>query len=203
LPNGGSIFAERPETDVPDARIIWHADLDPGTLRVTASPIAADDPDAIDPSTLSPWLTVAVDEQGEHAVLSDGWHRIRIDVAAGTMLGGGSVILHYELAGIASAGPKILPLRRLVDLCRTKRFSVSLYPQDRRIERWIVALRVHDAIVSGASQSDIAHVLFGDDPDDAGAGRRADSLRSRVRRLAAEAKRMAAGGYRSLLKRSG
>ncbi|HEX4693599.1 MAG TPA: DUF2285 domain-containing protein [Sphingomonas sp.] len=132
-------------------------------------------------------------------MLSDGWHRIRIDVAAGSMLAGGSVVLHYELAGLASAAPKILPLRRLIDLCRTRRFAVSLYPADRRIERWIVALRVHDAIAAGASQSEIAHVLFGDDSSDA--GRRSDSLRSRVRRLAAEAKRMAAGGYRSLLRR--
>ncbi|WP_439540740.1 hypothetical protein [Sphingomonas sp.] len=78
---GGFTFAERPEVEAPDARIIWHADFDPGTLRVIASPIGRGDPDAIDPALLAPWLTLVRDPHGEHAVLSDGWHRITDEVA--------------------------------------------------------------------------------------------------------------------------
>src|SRR5688500_1806692 len=77
--NGGFTFAERPEVEAPDARILWRADLDPGTLRVRAAPIEADHPDAIDMAVLAPWLTIVADETGEHAVLSDGWRHIRID----------------------------------------------------------------------------------------------------------------------------
>lgn len=199
--NGGFTFAERPELQAPDARIIWRADMDPGTLRVVALPTDADHPDAVDPQALQPWLTMVTDHEGEHAVLSDGWHHIRLDVAHGSLAAGRPVVLEYHLRGIASAEPKILPLRRLLDLYRTRRFSVSLYPPDRRVDRWIAALRVHDAILAGASQREIAGALFGDDPRTPAGPDRSDSLRSRVRRLAADARRLAGGGYRLLMQR--
>ncbi len=199
--NGGFTFAERPEVEAPDARIIWHADFDPGTLRVVASPIGRGDPDAIDPALLAPWLTVVRDRHGEHAVLSDGWHHIRLDIEQGSLSGGEPVLLEYRLKGVASAEARILPLRRLLDLCRKGRFSRALYPPDRRVERWILALRVHDALLAGASQREIARVLFGDASGQGGGDRRADSIRSRVRRLAADARRLAGGGYRVLMRR--
>lgn len=174
--------------------------MDPGTLRVVALPADADHPDAVDPQALQPWLTMVADHEGEHAVLSDGWHHIRLDVAEGSLAEGRPVVLEYHLRGLASAEPKILPLRRLLDLYRHRRFSVSLYPPDRRVDRWIVVLRVHDAILAGASQRDIARVLFGDDPGTPAGTDRSDSLRSQVRRLAADARRMADGGYRALMR---
>jgi hypothetical protein len=97
---------------------------------------------------------------------------------------------------VASAQAQILPLRRLLDLCRTGRFSVSLYPHDRRVMRWLFALRVHDAVQAGTSQREIARVLLGGDERACEAARRSDSLRSRIRRVAAEAQRLAAGGWR-------
>ncbi|MES1973349.1 MAG: DUF2285 domain-containing protein [Pseudomonadota bacterium] len=198
--NGGFTFAERPEVEAPDARIIWHADFDPGTVRVVASPVARGDPDAIDPTLLAPWLTLVRDFHGEHAVLSDGWHHIRLDIEQGSLAGGEPVLLEYRLKGIVSAESRILPLRRLIDLCRNRRFSRSLYPPDRRVDRWILALRVHDAVMDGASQSDIARELFGDALERGEGDRRSDSLRSRVRRLVAEARRLAGGGYRALMR---
>jgi len=195
---GGFTFAERPEVEAPDARIIWRADLDPGTLRALAVPIDIGHPDAIDPGSLAPWLAAVRDEAGEHAVLSDGWHHIRIDLEQGSLAEGRPVMLRYYLHGLASAEPKILPLRRLLDLHRHRRFSVSLYPPDRRIDRWILALRVHDAVTAGASHRDIAQVLFG--PDSASDPRRSGSLLSRVHRLVAGARRLASGGYRFLMK---
>jgi hypothetical protein len=197
--NGGFTFAEHPELEAPDARIIWRADFDPGALHALSVPIDPGHPDAIHAAALAPWLTVVSDTAGEHAVLSDGWRHIRIDIEGESLVEGRPVMLRYVLHGVASAEPKILPLRRLLDLCRHRRFSVSLYPPDRRIDRWILALRVHDAMMAGASQSDIARVLFDDNPGLAAAARRSDSLRSRVRRLAGEARRLAAGGYRALM----
>ncbi|WP_447726030.1 DNA -binding domain-containing protein [Sphingomonas koreensis] len=199
-PDGGYTFAERPEVEAPDARIIWRADMDPGTLRAAASPVAGGHPDAVDPRALRPWLSIVADDEGEHAVLSDGRHRIRIDLAEGSLAAGHPVVLEYHLKGIASAMPRILPLRRLLDLYRHRRFSVSLYPRDRRVERWLLALRVHDAMRAGASQREIVRVLFGDDSAQLVGNDRADSIRSRVRRLAGEARRLAGGGYRSLMR---
>ncbi|WP_233503687.1 DNA -binding domain-containing protein [Sphingomonas psychrotolerans] len=77
---------------------------------------------------------------------------------------------------------------------------MSLYPPDRRVDRWILALRVHDALVAGASQREIARVLFGDLPANGEGDRRSDSLRSRVRRLVADARLLAGGGYRALMR---
>jgi hypothetical protein len=196
--NGASFFAEHPARDATEARLLWHADLDPGTLSVVAIPSVAGDPDAIDPAALAPWLTLVAGRSGEHAVLSDGRRHIRIDIEHGT-LAGGAVRLRYQLEGLATAQPKILPLRRLIDLSRHRRFLATLYPPDRRVDRWLAALRVHDALRAGTSQREITRVLFGGVGD--GDERRADSLLSRVRRLAREARALGRGGYRQLMLR--
>nr|WP_174287390.1 hypothetical protein [Sphingomonas bacterium] len=141
--NGGFTFAERPELEAPEARIVWHADLDPGTLNVVAIPTDSSDPDGVDPAVLAPWLTTVADGDGmEHAVLSDGWHHIRLDLDAGSLAGDAPVVFSYRIRGIASAMGKILLLRRPIDLCRYRRFATSLFPQDRRVERWLQVLRV-------------------------------------------------------------
>lgn len=196
--NGGFTFAERPELEAPDARILWRAEVDPATLVVVASPAVAGDPDAVDPAVLGPWLTSVSNGSGTHVVLSDGWHHLRIDIVRGS-LSEGPVIFHYRLRGLASAELKILPLRRLIDLCRRGRFNATLYPPDRRVARWINALRVHDALSSGATQRDIGRTLFGVDFGIETRG--AESLRARVRRLVGETRRLAAGRYRTLLRR--
>lgn len=158
-------------------------------------------PDCFDPARFSAWLAVARDPDGrEHAVLSDGWHRIRIEVDEGSIAAGRPVLLHYRLLGIASAEPRVLPLRRLLDLCRTGRFAASLFPPDARVPRWLTVLRVHDALSAGASQREIATVLFGDERTRRGWREPSDSLRSQVRRLVRDARRLASGGYRQLLR---
>lgn len=198
--NGGFTFAERPDLEAPEARIIWRADLDPGTLEVTATPTVADDPDGVDIAELAPWLTIATDAAGvEHAVLSDGWHHIRLDLDGGSLAGGVPLLFSCHVRGIASAIPKILPLRRLLELCRHRRFASALFPEDRRIDRWIELLRVHDALADGASQREIAGALFGAERVAREWSGTSDSLRSRTRRLIREATMMAQGGYRLLL----
>lgn len=196
---GGFTFAEDPERSAPDARIIWHADLDPGAVGAAAAAAAASDPDAIDAALLSPWLSAAVDEAGvEHVVLSDGWQHIRLDIEHGSLLAGSPVVLHYRLAGLIEAEPKLLPLQQLVALVRHRRFLRTLIAPDIRMTRHLLALRVHDALAAGASQREIAEVLFGSVAD---LGDRTDSLRSRVRRLARESRRLASGGWRTLMRR--
>jgi hypothetical protein len=197
---GGFIFAENPAIAAPQARLIWHADLDPGTILVEAEPALRDEGDAIDPRALAAWLTLATNPDGrEHAVLSDGRHHIRFDVGAGTLMSG-PVMLRYRLAGTVSAQAKLLPLRRLVEFCIDRRFRAALYPPDPRVERWLVALRVHDGLAAGASLREIAGALYGAQRVAADWSDASDSMRSRVRRLAAEARRLARGGYRFLMR---
>ena len=135
-----------------------------GTIGVTAWPADPADPDSIRIAGIAPWLAVAIDAAGcEHAVLSDGWHHIRLDIEEGRLAGQDAVLLHYRLHGLASAETRLLPLRRLLDLCRHRRFARSLFPRDPRIDRGIALLRVHDALGEGASQREIGAMLFGEE----------------------------------------
>lgn len=171
-------------------------------MPVIASPTGSRNPDGFDPAAMAPWLTVVMGGDGrEHVVLSDGWHRIRIDLLAGTVTAGHPVVFDFQLRGIAGVVAKLPPLARLVALCRRRRFVQSLFPEDRRIARWIDLLRVHDALAAGASQREIAAALYGAERVAREWAGRSDSLRSRVRRMVRDARAMAAGGYRSLLSR--
>lgn len=76
----------------------------------------------------------------EHAVLSDGWRRIRIDVEQGSLTTGAAVLLHYRKLGLASAEPMIQPLRRFLVLCRHGRFARSMFPRDPRVGHKIAKL---------------------------------------------------------------
>jgi hypothetical protein len=185
----------------PEARILWRAEIDPGTLQVIACPIDRPSRDAVDLDLLKPWLTTVAGSEGrEHAVLSDGRRRIRLDVLRGSLALGGMVLLHYRLRGVRTAEHKLLPLNRLLTLCRAGSFAPSLFPRERRLHRWIDLLRVADALADGSTYQDIAIALFGRDrvARDWNDGGR--SLHSRVRRLVAGARRMAGGGYRDLLR---
>lgn len=202
--NGGFIFAERPDLEAPDARIIWHSEFDPSTLRISVIPVNRDGPDHLDVTRLVPWLAIVTDSDGyEHAVLSDGWRHIRIDVEAGSLAAGGRVLLEYRLAGLASAQLATLALRRFLQLALQRRFGASLFPRDPRMERWLTLLRVSDALRAGASQREIGRALFGDARVDLDWSGRSESLRSRVRRLVGDARAMARGGYRFLLRKGG
>ena len=203
LLHGGSTFAENPARVAPDARILWHAALDPGTLEISVQPASPDDPDCLVIEHIAPWLTCVEGSNGsEHAVLSDGWRHIRIDVSGGRLSGQKAVHLHYRLHGMTSARSRMLPLRRFLGLCQHRRFGLSLFPRDPQTHRWLEMLRVHDAVQDGASHREIASALFGESRVDTDWNGRSDSLRSRVRRLVRDARAMAAGGYRSLLRRS-
>jgi hypothetical protein len=195
---GGFTFAEDPTLAAPDARIIWHADMDPGALAAIAVASYRLTADTIDPAKLQPWLISVTDDEGEHAVLSDGWRRIRIDLAEGSLAAGVPVILHYRLSGIDSIPPMLGPLRGLIHLVRHGAFARTLFPIDARIERHLLVLRVHDARVAGASQREIVETFYPGCNSD-----RADSLRSRVRRMMREARRMADGGWRFLMRPQG
>ncbi len=162
--SGGFTFAEHPGLEAPSARIIWHAHLDPGTIPVSALPADPADPDSLCLDRIAPLLAVAIDGDGrEHAVLSDGWHHVRLDIEDGRLMGEKAVLLRYRLQGLASVEAKLVPLRRFLDLCRHRRFSRSLFPRDPGIDRGIAMLRVHDALAEGASQREIGVALFGEE----------------------------------------
>uniref|UniRef100_UPI0035CADA8F DNA -binding domain-containing protein n=1 Tax=uncultured Sphingomonas sp. TaxID=158754 RepID=UPI0035CADA8F len=200
--NGGFTFAEHPARAAPDARIIWRADLDPATLHLDAVPVGRRDSDGIDIARLSPWLSSVTDGRGsQHAILSDGWHHIRLEFDHGRLIPGDRVMLRYRLDGIQAVDPPLLALRRFLYLYRYRRFAATLFPRDRRVERWVEALRVHDALRAGASYREIGRVLFGEQRVEEQWLADGQSLRHRLVRLAADAHRTAQQGHLSLLRR--
>jgi hypothetical protein len=195
----GFTFFEAPETGSPSARLLWHACLDPGVLVVKTKPALSGDPGGFDLACLEALAVVAKSNPGiEHVALSDGYRRIRIDVMSGTVLEG-PVVLQHQLTGLAGLSPKILALRRLIALTRTRRFGVSLFPVAPQTARIVAALQVFDGLLAGASQHDLAVALYGEDRVAAEWNGKSDSMRSRVRRLVRLAHDLAAGGWQRLL----
>lgn len=173
-------------------------------MPVVALDAVAGDRDAIDRHWLAARLTLARGDDGrEHVVISDGRRHVRLDVERGSLLGHGNVVLHYRLHGVASARSRILPLRRLLHFCRHGRFPAALFPPEAGIARGVVLLRVRDALDARASHREIAEALFGASRVAREWHHVSDALRSRVRRLVADARHMSRGGYRQLLRRRG
>lgn len=195
----GCAFAEDPARPAPEARLLWHADLDPFVLQVRAVPSGSSDPEAIDLGRLMRWATIVRGGGGEHVALSDGWQRIRIDVVEGTLVEEGPARLDYLLSGLSRVDAPVLTLRRMLGLWRTGRFARPLYPAEPGLARRLETLRVGDALAAGASYREMAVALYGEERVRSDWKGRSDYLLSRVRRRVAEARAMAAGGWRALL----
>jgi hypothetical protein len=190
---------ENPDRSAPDARPFWSSDVHPAVLPA----LAAEGPsgaDSLDLGALDALATLLRgDERVEHVLLSDGLRVVRIDILAGSVVDG-PARLRYLLAGLASAEPPLLTLRRLIHLCCTGRFSRSLHAPEARARRWLLMLRAHDALTAGADQRAIASVLLSPSAREPRWRSDASSVRSQAQRLVRGARRMAAGGHRALLR---
>lgn len=181
----------------PAARPLWRSDVHPYVLEADALP-TGDARNAFELARIAGISTILVDSGQEHLLVSDGLRAIRLDLLSGSLMGG-PVRLRYRLAGLASAERPLLTLRRLLALWRTGRFSAQLHPVEARAARFVLMLRVHDALASGATQREIAAGLLSAEAGEARWRVRAPTVRSRVQRLVRSARFMAAGGYRALL----
>ena len=70
---------------------------------------------------------------------------------------------------------------------------------DPHAQQWINQLRAYDAVQQGASEREIARTLFPRRLDDEGWREGSESVRSTVRRLIVNSRRMVCGGYHKLL----
>lgn len=178
---------EDPALGAPWARPVWSASADPNVICAGVVDPFARAADRIDLRALSHLVSLAIDEQEiEHLLLSDGRRSIRIDIVEGTLIGC-PASLRFTLHGIAKLRGPLATLGRLARLVETGRFPEPSGATTRRHARWVVELRVADAVMAGASHQQIARVLF----DGLVADRRwrteSASLRQRVQRLAAGA----------------
>lgn len=146
----------------PKARPIWSTETDPKVLDGRLATGNACAGDLFDIRSLAPFVSVEIDaSHTEHWLLSDGHWAIRLDVHDGTLLGG-PTLLEYRLSGTQSAKAKLEALHQLIALSEKGSLPLPLTPRERRTDQWILELRVGDAIQAGASQQEMARVLFRD-----------------------------------------
>jgi hypothetical protein len=181
----------------PEARPLWRSNVHPRVLGVDASDQRGRD--TFDLEGLSAATTLVKSRDGrEHLLISNGLYMIRSDVLARSVANG-PVELRYRLAGLASVEPPLLTLRRLIALWRTGRFCRSLHPMEAKARRWVLMLRAHDALVSGASRRAIAAELLGRSAAEPRWRIEEPTLHSRAQRLVRAARAAASGGFWNLL----
>lgn len=183
---------------------IWCGAADPGVLVVQARHVAEGDPDALDLYQLGMGVTVLRESSGrgrvEHVAIADGPRRLRLELRGDSPLDG-PVALRFGLSGFLGLGQHILALERMSALWRLGRLPHRLYPPDNVVARWVMALHAWDAAQSGASQREIARLVFGDAVMEGlrYGDARLDALRKRVARMIRQAeRRIEAGGRRFL-----
>lgn len=182
-----------------ESRLFWHTDVDPSVVVAEAEPVPSSHADAFDIARFGDRAVLITDGHGRELVLlTDGVGEIQLDVRGGT-LAAGPVRLRYRVEGLAHVDAKLRTLTRLSALCRLGRFPKSLFPPETAAAKWANALQAFDGMTAGASQREIAAVLFGERLVREEWNGRSDFLRLRVQRLLAYARRMVDGGYRSLL----
>lgn len=194
----GLLAFEAPQLGAPVARPMWRAEIHPYVLQAAAAP-SGEACDSFELTRLQSISRLVTASDGrEHLLISDGLHSIRLDLLSGS-LKEGPVRLQYRLAGFGSAERPLLTLRRLLALWRIGRFAAALHPVEARAGRFVLMLRAHDALASGATQREIAAELLSAEAGEVRWRVSAPTVRSRVQRLVRNARAMAAGGYAALL----
>jgi hypothetical protein len=193
----GLVAFEPPHLAVPHARPLWTANADPFVLAAERSRAMCPD-DLFDLARMDGSSRIIADDAGEHLLLCDGVRAIRLDGPAG-LFSEGAVGLRYMIGGLSAAEAPLSTLRRFLALCRTGRFSRDLHRAEQRARRWILMLRAWDGLVAGASQREIACMVFSRSATEARWRIREPSIRSRTQRLVRSARDFAQGGYRELL----
>lgn len=197
---GGYLFVENQILPAGDARIFWRSEADPHVVLMEAEPTVPSDPVAVDFMALGGELFVQPTVgSGERVMLRHGGLHLRVDVTEGTVLDG-PVRPKVVLPGFWGISPQLLTLKRLGVLARRGRMPTSLQPNVRRAGRWTRMLQTLDGILAGGSHRDIADAIFGAATVRSEWRGASDHLRLKVQRLVREARRLADGGYRAILK---
>jgi len=197
---GGYLFAEQQTLPAGAARIFWRSEVDPHVVLMEAEPAKAADPVAVDFTAIEGDLFVQpLIDGGERVLLRHEGVHLRVDLTAGTVLDG-PVRPKVVLPGLWGIGPQLLTLKRLGILARGGRLPVSLQPRERRASRWARMLQALDGTEAGATHREIANTIFGMELVRSEWRGASDHLRLKVQRLVREARRLASGGYRALLR---
>ena len=153
---------EDPFLGVPRARPVWSAAIDPMVIMAKVQSVLEPRSDCIDLLDWRQLVTLVIDDDHiEHLLLSDGAHAVRIDIIEGTLIGCPAGLL-YLLEGVDRLRGPLSAINRLILLCRSGRLHKPASRPNKLPRRWILELRVADALATGADQHEIARVLYGD-----------------------------------------
>lgn len=178
--------------------VIWRWQADPSVPVFSVSPSTSDDSEALDLQGLDlAVLVVRTDDGGQHVVVSDGQRRLRFAVVEGDVLAS-AVRCQYLLPPHSIGVGSLDSLRVLVALRDTGRLPSIACGSSPKAGRWMQIIQAHDARGQGASQRDIAVLLFGEARVQEDWVGRSDYMRMRVQRLLRAAEDLVAGGYRAL-----
>ncbi len=187
-----------PERGAADARLMWHAELDPMTIRVTAQRWPADDGETFDLRKLIVPVTIFKDAAGEEALIGRGRTAVRLSISEGSLLDG-PVRLSYDLAGRRRLRRRLLALRQLDALMRLGRVPRPLAVPALNTDRPWMLLRTLEALAANTKARSIAIALFGRSVVEQEWEHESDHLRSRTRRLIDKARRLTTGGHFALV----
>lgn len=171
--------------------------MDPSRAQIEAHP-CRNSADGFDVERFGSTASVIVTPSGaEHFTFNNGHSCLGFDIFAGSVLAG-PVTFKVAVSDLSIANRQFATVQRLLALHRNPTVNADVRRSSRN-NRIVAALRVSDALSDGASYRQIAVALFGEKRvKDEWAGA-SDSIRLQVRRLAALARHMAGGGWRTLL----
>jgi hypothetical protein len=196
---GGYNFAENPDNPASDALIAWNDRLNPACAKIAVQKTGLHQK-GFTLDRFAGRTSVVIDRLGvEHVVIGNAASRFALDVVSGSMLNG-PVALTVLLENMQQSERQLSTVQTLLRVHNAA--SIDSFPSQCRKSnaRLILALRAHDALITGASHREIAEGLFGQVATDRDWHGSSDFLKSRVRRLVATAQSLAAGGWRSLLR---
>lgn len=182
----------------PVPAVLWSWRADPSVPVLEVQPMRASEPGVLDLRALAlPALVVRTEDGEQHVLVSEGRCRLRLAVVQGDVLSG-PVACRYRLPRSELAGASFEGLRQLVALGETGHLPAGGARPRTKVARWIEILRAYDARRAGASQREIAILLFGRARVEEDWSGRSDYMRMRVQRLLRAAEEMVAGRYRAL-----
>lgn len=195
----GCLLAEDADMPAAIARLFWTAERDSSVLSVSAraAPVGAEN--SLDIALLAERVVLLIDHcGGEQLLVGSAASSIRLDICDGT-LREGPVALTYHVPGFGAAEPR---LRTIALLHHLQRY-LCLPPGDvvtpQTWRREVSRLVAFDALSRGASHREIGALIFGQAAVDDDWDGHTDRVRSSVRRIIRDAKRLANGDYKRML----
>jgi hypothetical protein len=195
----GCLFAEHADMPVTMARLFWTAERDPFVLSVSARRVPAGTENSLDIAHLSERVVLLCDDSGrEQLLVGSAATSLRLDIGDGT-LRDGPVALTYHVPGFGAAAPQLQTIALLHQLqrylCLPPFSSITAQIWRREVSRLVA----FDALARGASHREIGALIFGQSALDDGWDSQSDRVRSLVKRLVRDARRLAGGDYRNML----